>query len=78
MDSTPQRSNDLITPEDMVELTGAKLPSKQCEMLRKSGIRFSIRANGSPALTWEAYNRQLAACDGQRQRTVRGFNLDAL
>lgn len=51
----------LILADEMEELTGAKTPSKQCEVLRKNGLRFTVRADGRPSLSWEAYNRQLSA-----------------
>lgn len=53
--------NPLITPAEFEEITGAKHPAKQCEQLRKCGIRFTIRADGRPSLSWEAYNRQLSS-----------------
>ena len=52
--------SELISLGEMEELTGAKTPSKQVEVLRKNGIRFTIRADGRPSLTWEAYNRQVS------------------
>ncbi|HAM5453254.1 TPA: DUF4224 domain-containing protein, partial [Escherichia coli] len=32
--------HDIITREEMVELTGSPLKSKQCEALRRAGIFF--------------------------------------
>lgn len=52
---------NLISPAEFEELTGAKHPAKQCEQLRKNGIRFTLRADGRPSLSWEAYNRQLSS-----------------
>jgi hypothetical protein len=54
-------STNLISPAEFEEITGAKSPAKQCENLRKNGIRFTVRADGRPSLSWEAYNRQLSA-----------------
>lgn len=51
----------LISTVEMCELTGAKTPSKQCDILRNNGLRFTLRADGRPSLSWEAYNRQLAS-----------------
>lgn len=65
----------LITDIEMRDLTGAKLPAKQCEVLRKNGIRFLVRADNRPSLTWEAYNRQLC---GTQAEPVTGFNLEAM
>lgn len=53
--------NPLISPAEFEEITGAKHPAKQCEQLRKCGIRFTTRADGRPSLSWEAYNRQLSS-----------------
>lgn len=50
---------NLINTDEMEELTGAKAPVKQCEVLRRNGIRFTTRADGRPSLSWEAYNRQV-------------------
>lgn len=52
---------NLISRAEFEEITGAVHPAKQCEMLRKSGIRFTLRADGRPSLSWEAYNRQMSA-----------------
>ena len=57
---------DLISSGEMSELTGAKLPAKQREVLRQNGLRFTVRADGRPILTWEAYNRQMAAAGSER------------
>lgn len=53
--------NELIQDEKWIELTGASTGKKQCEILNKNGVRFVERADGRPALSWEAYNRQMAA-----------------
>lgn len=67
----------LILASEMEELTGAKTPSKQCDILRKNGVRFTLRADGRPALSWEAYNRQLSAT-AANDITVSGPNLSAI
>lgn len=51
---------NLISNDEFVEITGAKTPKKQCEVLKKNGIKFTERADGKPSLSWEAYNRQLS------------------
>lgn len=67
---------NLINTEEMEELTGAKAAVKQCEVLRKNGIRFTTRADGRPSLSWEAYNRQIV---GQQQHTANsGPRLEAV
>ena len=52
-------SKGFFTESEMQALTGAIKPSKQIENLRNNGIRFTVKANGHPALTWESYNQQL-------------------
>ncbi len=61
----------LIDSVDMEELTGAKTPSKQCEVLRRNGLRFTVRADGRPSLSWEAYDRQMASEQPQQHQGPR-------
>lgn len=65
---------DLISREDLAEITGAMQPARICQRLREEGIRFVTRYDGWPSLTWEAYNRQLCANDSNK-KTEDGFNL---
>lgn len=67
----------LISKEEMVGLTGAIAPKAQCEVLRRNGLRFTERADGRPALSWEAYNRQIAASIGANDRNA-GPRLEAV
>ena len=67
---------NLINSQEMEDLTGAKAPVKQCEVLRNNGIRFTTRADGRPSLSWEAYNRQVA---GQQSAPINtGPRLEAV
>ena len=61
----------LISEPEMIELTGAKTPTKQCEVLRHNGLRFTRRADGRPSLSWEAYNRQMASEQPQQHAGPR-------
>ncbi|HEN5230868.1 TPA: DUF4224 domain-containing protein [Klebsiella pneumoniae] len=47
-----KHDHDIITREEMIELTGTPLKSKQCEALRRAGIFFMERADGHPKTTW--------------------------
>lgn len=47
-----RHDHDIITREEMIELTGTPLKSKQCDALRKAGIFFMERADGHPKTTW--------------------------
>ncbi|UFT92864.1 DUF4224 domain-containing protein [Pectobacterium carotovorum] len=52
-------SNDLLTNDELVELTGYKYASKQCDALRRSGISFIVRKDGRPRVTWSHVNAVL-------------------
>lgn len=47
-----RQNHDIISREEMIELTGTSLKSRQCETLRKAGIFFIQRADGHPKTTW--------------------------
>lgn len=55
-----RNNHDIITPEEMVELTGYQFPSKQCEVLQRAGIFFIKRPDGRPKTTWGHFNHPLA------------------
>lgn len=40
-----------LTPEEVADLTGYKLPAKQCEQLRRQGIAFYTDRAGRPKVT---------------------------
>ncbi|MCC8376501.1 MULTISPECIES: DUF4224 domain-containing protein [Photorhabdus] len=56
----------IISDTDIAELTGYKIPSKQCEALKEAGIFFVIRRDGKPRTTWEHFNNPLT----QRIRNI--------
>lgn len=43
---------DYLTAEDLIELTGAKLPKQQAENLVKNGIYYSERKDGKLKVLW--------------------------
>lgn len=47
-----RNDHDIITKEEMIELTGHHYKSKQCEALRRAGIFFIERPDGHPKTTW--------------------------
>lgn len=49
-----------LTSEDVTELTGRKVKSKQIEALRKMGLPFFVNACGKPVVT-------LAAIEGKKE-----------
>ncbi|WJV61043.1 DUF4224 domain-containing protein [Pectobacteriaceae bacterium C52] len=50
---------DLLSDDELIELTGYKYPSKQCEVLHRSGVSFVIRRDGRPRVTWSHVNSVL-------------------
>lgn len=44
--------NDLLTPQELEDITGMAQPSRQAEVLRKNGIYFITRADGKIRTTW--------------------------
>lgn len=49
----------LITDEEMLEITGAHFPTKQCQILKEHGIAFVRRLDGRPRTTWFNFNNPL-------------------
>ena len=47
-----RHENDIISREEMIELTGTPLKTRQCEARRRAGIFFIERADGHPKTTW--------------------------
>ncbi|MDC9615931.1 DUF4224 domain-containing protein [Xenorhabdus khoisanae] len=54
-------NRDIITDEEMEELTGYQIPSKQCEVLAKHGIFFITRQDNKPRTTWTHFNNPMIA-----------------
>lgn len=50
-------SSRLLTPEDLVELTGAKQPARQAVILEQHGIYYIKRIDGTITTTWEHVNK---------------------
>ncbi|NIL21545.1 DUF4224 domain-containing protein [Yersinia mollaretii] len=51
---------DIISAEDLIKLTGYRIPSKQCEALRQAGIFFITRRDGRPQTTWGHFQDPLS------------------
>ncbi|NIB43753.1 DUF4224 domain-containing protein [Pseudomaricurvus alkylphenolicus] len=69
----------LLTPKEMQELTGAKVPSKQIEVLEEHRIGYIKRLNGGPTTTWEAVNARLAGSTALPSSPANdGFDLESL
>lgn len=47
-----RNDHDIITKEEIIELTGHHYKTKQCESLHRSGIFSILRPDGHPKTTW--------------------------
>lgn len=70
--------NDLLSDEELVELTGYQFPSKQCEALARAGISFVKRRDGRPRVTWTHVNAALAGIHTPRDSEEAQPNFDAI
>lgn len=50
----------ILTPEEVYSLTGSRHKKKQCQVLDDRGILYVPRADGWPAVTWNAVDAVLA------------------
>ncbi|EPL7198061.1 DUF4224 domain-containing protein [Klebsiella michiganensis] len=65
-----RHDHDIITREEMTELTGTPLKSRQCEALRRAGVFFMERADGHPKTTWGHFLNPIKYRN-QQEETVR-------
>lgn len=65
-----RHNHDIITREEMIELTGTPLKSRQCEALRRAGVFFMERADGHPKTTWGHFLNPIKYRN-QQEETVR-------
>lgn len=65
-----RHDHDIITREEMIELTGTPLKSRQCEALRQAGVFFMERADGHPKTTWGHFLNPIKYRN-QQEETVR-------
>ncbi len=52
--------DDLLSADDMAELTDAKLKDRQIAVLKQNRIPFALSASGRPKTTWSALNTALS------------------
>ena len=69
-------TNDLLTSDDLIELTGSKTVKKQMEVLKKHSIKFITRTDGKIRTTWTAVNTVLVT--PRHKREDQEPNLDFL
>lgn len=71
--------SDLLSQEDLEDVTGCKMPKKQCEVLAQNGIKYIKRIDGKPVVTWTAINNNLSSMLAANQTPEGdGFNLEAI
>jgi hypothetical protein len=74
-----QNNSNLLTTDELTELTGAKLPSRQAEILSNNRIGFITRADNKLRTTWDAVNSALTGSKSQHSTAStapKGFHLD--
>ncbi|HBC0624460.1 TPA: DUF4224 domain-containing protein [Serratia marcescens] len=71
-------NNELLTDEELIEMTGYKYPSKQCEALASAGISFIKRRDGRPRVTWAHVNAALSGCLAPTVTEENTPNFDAI
>lgn len=50
---------EIISDEELVELTGYSTPAKQCESLDRHRIFYMKRQDGRPRTTWYHFNHPM-------------------
>ncbi|MBN8740671.1 MAG: hypothetical protein BGP24_14925 [Lysobacterales bacterium 69-70] len=64
----------LLTPDDLQALTHKRQPAAQIRELRRMGLQPIVRADGTPAITWDAVNARM---QGQAAKPRPQLNLRA-
>lgn len=62
---------ELLSDDDLVELTGVEQPAAQARVLREHGLKPIMRRDGKPRVTWSAVTA------AQLERTKAEPNFDA-
>ncbi|MEN3260122.1 DUF4224 domain-containing protein [Sodalis endosymbiont of Spalangia cameroni] len=47
-----KNEHDILSPDELVQLTGHQYKSRQCQWLNEAGIWYKKRRDGSPSTTW--------------------------
>ena len=68
---------NILTGDEVRQLTGAANRAKQKEILKGAGIAFIVRADGWPALTWSAVDSVLAKPRTEEEATAP-INFDSI
>lgn len=68
--------SDLLSYDDLCQVTGAKRPTKQKEILKASGVNYIVRLDGRISVTWYSVNH--AHSQGMINQDSDGFDLGVL
>lgn len=60
----------LLTPEEVQEITGFKLPRLQVDYLQRKGWRFEVNAIGRPIIA-RKYAEKMLGCGDEPAHVVR-------
>lgn len=55
--------SNLLSADELIDLTGSTRRAKQIDVLTKHGIRFIVRTDGKIRTTWTAVNAVLAPAE---------------
>lgn len=67
--------SDLLSYAELCEVTGAKRPTKQIQILKASGVSYVVRLDGRLSVTWHSINNARANTSSIQ---TDGFDLGAL
>ncbi|QQD21186.1 DUF4224 domain-containing protein [Oceanospirillaceae bacterium ASx5O] len=70
--------NEVLTEQDLQEITGYRQAKKQCDALQQKCIPFTQDRNGRPVLTWSVFNSALLRQHDAPPANDSGFNLGAI
>ena len=48
--------SEILTSNDLKDLTGYRQPASQCRWLDNNGIGYRVSSHGKPKTTWSAVN----------------------
>lgn len=69
----------LLTPDELEQITGRKLPKRQVEWLRSKHWQFEVNARGAPVVARTYAEARLSGISAQPQATrTRRPNFEAL
>jgi Domain of unknown function (DUF4224) len=67
----------ILTADELFQLTGYRIPSRQCRAIAEAGLRYIKRRDGRPAVTWEAIHQHQLGMKAKKEQD-QSPNLDFL